>query len=611
MDYFGIPTVVSIPSERIVFSGLKMYVVESKGGAIACMLLALFFLGTWPAILTLLERRGRLPQHTYLDYTITNLLAAVIIAFTFGEIGKSTIEKPNFINQLSQDNWPSVLFAMAGGIVLSLGNLATQYAWAFVGLSVTEVITSSITVVIGTTLNYFLDDKINKAEILFPGVGCFLIAVCFGSAVHSSNAADNKAKLTSFSNDSKARAQGYVFSTGLYFRLVNVLIKDLENGTATKEKAEFGTAHFLIELENKRAIKVFGKGTFIGLAITFFAGVCFSLFSPAFNLATNDQWHTLQNDVPHLSVYTAFFYFSVSCFVIAIILNISFLYRPVLNLPKSSFKAYLSDWNGRGWALLAGFLCGFGNGLQFMGGQAAGYAAADAVQALPLVSTFWGILLFGEYRRSSRRTYALLVGMLSMFIIAVGVLMASSGHHSFLRKDIQDLVANQGQTCDQSFLKRIPQLKCDHPPCWSRNRRPSSLSTSMLKSRAFLANTKAEICSERAGPFLSEKFCCFGLSCYIMHALGLIFLGHLAGSSHSPGKTWPSVEDMALSNSQLQQKQSSIDNDEAATLCFYFILYLILTELEIEQQWQQLQPLRRRLDPERHLCLNSCNSMDL
>lgn len=79
-----------------------MYVVESKGGAIACMLLALLFLGTWPAIMTLLERRGRLPQHTYLDYTMTNLLAAVIIALTFGEIGKSTFEMPNFLSQLSQ-----------------------------------------------------------------------------------------------------------------------------------------------------------------------------------------------------------------------------------------------------------------------------------------------------------------------------------------------------------------------------------------------------------------------------------------------------------------------------------------------------------------------------
>nr|GMD27401.1 ureide permease 1-like isoform X2 [Ipomoea batatas] len=183
-----------------------MYMVESKGGAIVCMCLALLFLGTWPALLTLLERRGRLPQHTYLDYTITNLLAAVIIAFTFGEIGS---ERPNFLDQITQDNWQSVLFAMAGGIVLSLGNLATQYAWAFVGLSVTEVVSSSITVVIGTTLNYFLDDKINKAEILFPGVGCFLVAVCLGSAVHASNAADNKKKLSGFSGHSK-NGGGYV-----------------------------------------------------------------------------------------------------------------------------------------------------------------------------------------------------------------------------------------------------------------------------------------------------------------------------------------------------------------------------------------------------------------
>ncbi|KAK2408373.1 putative ureide permease A3 [Trifolium repens] len=175
-------------------------------------------------------------------------------------------------------------------------------------------------------------------------------------------------------------------------------------------------------------LRVFGKSTFIGFTITFFAGVCFSLFSPAFNLATNDQWHTLNKGVPHLSVYTAFFYFSVSCFVVAIILNITFLYHPVLNLPKSSFKAYLGDWNGRGWALLAGLLCGFGNDLQFMGGQAAGYAAADAVQALPLVSTFWGVVLFGEYRKSSKRTYTLLGSMLLMFIAAVAVLMASYGH---------------------------------------------------------------------------------------------------------------------------------------------------------------------------------------
>jgi hypothetical protein len=49
-------------------------------------------------------------------------------------------------------------------------------------------------------------------------------------------------------------------------------------------------------------------------------------------------------------------------------------------------------------------------------------------QALPLVSTAWAIILFGDYRNSSRKTYFLLAAMLSMFIIAVALLMASSGH---------------------------------------------------------------------------------------------------------------------------------------------------------------------------------------
>ncbi|PKI44430.1 hypothetical protein CRG98_035162 [Punica granatum] len=182
-----------------------MYMVESKAGAVACMLLSLFFLGTWPAIFTHLERRGRLPQHTYLDYTLTNFLAAVVIAFTLGEIGKGTPTEPNFLDQLFQDNWPSILFAISGGVLLGIGNLATQYALALAGLSVTLVITASMTVIIGTSLNYFLDDEINKAEILFPGVGCFIIAVFLASAVHASNEDDNRLKL-SLIGDEKVEA---------------------------------------------------------------------------------------------------------------------------------------------------------------------------------------------------------------------------------------------------------------------------------------------------------------------------------------------------------------------------------------------------------------------
>ncbi|XP_021756863.1 ureide permease 1-like isoform X1 [Chenopodium quinoa] len=420
---------------------LKMYLVESKIGAIFCMLLSLFFLGTWPAILAYLERRGRLPQHTYLDYAITNLLAAIFIALTLGEIGESKPDMPNFLTQLFElpDNWPSACFAMAGGVALSVGNLSIQYAMALAGLSVVEVVSASITVVLGTTVNYFLDDRINKAEILFPGVGCFLIAVFLGSGVHKSNNADNTAKLKKMDSKLDEEERLVMSSTPTFDRKSDISASDgassahkvpvdLEKANGSTKEPEFGTAKFLIQLEEKRSIKVFGRSIWIGLALTFFSGICYSFFSPLFNVATNDQFHRLKKGVPHLVVYTAFFYFSVSSFAIALILNAIFLFRPILGSPKSSFEAYFKDWNGRGWALLAGLLCGFGNGLQFMGGQAAGYAAADAVQALPLVSTFWGVVAFGEYRKSSRKTYTLLFSMLSMFIIAVAILMASSGH---------------------------------------------------------------------------------------------------------------------------------------------------------------------------------------
>ena len=71
-----------------------------------------------------------------------------------------------------KDNWPSVLFAMAGGLVLSIGNLSTQYAWAYVGLSVTEVICASMVVVIGKLISSANSSAVNILIFVF-GYICF------------------------------------------------------------------------------------------------------------------------------------------------------------------------------------------------------------------------------------------------------------------------------------------------------------------------------------------------------------------------------------------------------------------------------------------------------
>eukprot|EP00246_Nothoceros_aenigmaticus_P002091 TRINITY_DN1284_c0_g1_i4.p1 TRINITY_DN1284_c0_g1~~TRINITY_DN1284_c0_g1_i4.p1 ORF type:complete len:308 (+),score=42.73 TRINITY_DN1284_c0_g1_i4:20-943(+) len=301
---------------------------------------------------------------------------------------------------------------------------------------------------IGTTVNYFLDKGMNRAEVLFPGVGCFVIAVCLGSFCHASNAADIQAKL---SNDA-SNTSGYRFvgadSKADTQRCGIQSSNDTDQGSpadplvskhhvaeiGTDELAEIGasrlvvgSAEFLKFIEESRAIKVKGSKFHFGLLLASMCGLCYALFSPLFNIATNDQFHLMKPEVPHLVVYTTFFYFSTAFFVCAVCVNVYFLYHPVLGLPKSTLSAYFRDFKGRDLAVMAGLVCGFGNGFQFMGGQAAGYAAADAVQALPLVGTFWGVLLFGEYHKSSRRTYIYLAGMLVMFTIAVIILIASAG----------------------------------------------------------------------------------------------------------------------------------------------------------------------------------------
>ncbi|KAL6662234.1 hypothetical protein ACP70R_000093 [Stipagrostis hirtigluma subsp. patula] len=407
-----------------------MYIVENKGGAIALILVAILSGGSFFPMMLYMERRGRLPQHIYLDYSIANFLVAVLIAVTVGQIGESKDGMPNFFTQLSQmqDNWPSVLVAMAGGLALSLGNMICQYAFAFVGVSLAQMIVCSMIVVLGTTVNYFLDARINRAEILFPGVACFVIAFCFGAAVHYSNVKDKQDKLRIFGGNfsSNGRNREIEISGGIADEAASR--NGYDNDHHASNQAKPGTAEYILQVEKRRSIKVSGSSEFLGLCIVFLAGMCFFVFSPAFNLATNDQWHILRKGVPHLVVYTAFFYFYLAGFVLAVCVNVWFLYRPIAGVPASTIGAYLKDWNGRHWGLLSGLLCGICNGFQFMGGQAVGFAAADAVMASPLICTFWDIILFGEYRRSSRKTYILLASMLTMFVIAIGVLLASAGH---------------------------------------------------------------------------------------------------------------------------------------------------------------------------------------
>ena len=112
------------------------------------------------------------------------------------------------------------------------------------------------------------------------------------------------------------------------------------------------------------------------------------------------------------------------------LLNIYFLYRPPLGTAASTLSKYIADKQGRLLCILSAVLLSLGDLSQYMGGQAAGYAAAGLVSAWPIVGVFWGMLHFKEHRGgeggSSRRSVLLLVGQVACYAGAIGLLAGSA-----------------------------------------------------------------------------------------------------------------------------------------------------------------------------------------
>lgn len=63
-----------------------------------------------------------------MDYSLTYLAFAAACALTLGQLGPLAVsplgqQSLQFLDQLQQDNWQMVLFAIAGGICLALGGV--------------------------------------------------------------------------------------------------------------------------------------------------------------------------------------------------------------------------------------------------------------------------------------------------------------------------------------------------------------------------------------------------------------------------------------------------------------------------------------------------------
>merc|ERR1712070_722350 len=135
-----------------------------------------------------------------------------------------------------------------------------------------------------------------------------------------------------------------------------------------------------------------------GLFMATLGGLAFGLFVPAFNIAVNDPFEWIQDDTALLTPWTANFFFSLGFAIAAVSATVVRMARPPAGEEKTSFKDYITDCGrGRALAIASGIILAAANTLQFLGGAAAGFAAAGMVQAFPVVGTIWGYVLFGQF----------------------------------------------------------------------------------------------------------------------------------------------------------------------------------------------------------------------
>lgn len=377
--------------------------LQNQQGGLACILAALIGCGTWPAILDLSVKDGRHPAHSFLDKVLSNFLFCVVAALTFGQFGESSEDIPQFTTQLPVVSVPHAVMAMAGGSMLMCGNLSMQLAMCSgVPIGIVLAVQGALTVVLGTTINYILQPELSNPALLFPGIGAFAVAVLL-SVWTSTTHAREKQQLTD-----KPKQPDPIVSAA-------------EEGQHIAKPSESPTACEKIKEDSRPASLV------CGLLMASMGGLAFGLFVPAFNIAVNDPFGWIQDDAALLTPWTANFFFSLGYAVAAVSATLVRMARPPAGEEKTSLKDYISDsGRGRALAVASGIILAAANTLQFLGGAAAGFAAAGMVQAFPVVGTIWGYVLFGQFKGASRYVLSFLFSMMAVYLLAVVLLALST-----------------------------------------------------------------------------------------------------------------------------------------------------------------------------------------
>ncbi len=153
-----------------------MILIHNFLPAVILLLFSMICWGSWSNTQKMTAKTWRF-EFFYFDFVWGLLFTAVIAAFTLGNFGS---DGRSFVEDISQADSTSILYALAGGIVWNLGTLLLVAAMAIAGMAVGFPIGGGLAWVLGILVNFFIAGaQGNNIIILFTGVALIVAAIYF------------------------------------------------------------------------------------------------------------------------------------------------------------------------------------------------------------------------------------------------------------------------------------------------------------------------------------------------------------------------------------------------------------------------------------------------
>lgn len=165
-----------------------------------------------------------------------------------------------------------------------------------------------------------------------------------------------------------------------------------------------------------------------GIVLAAIAGILMSFFY-RFVAAAMDLNNFESPTAGMATPYTAFFIFAIGIFLSNFIFNTLVMKRPFVGT-SVSYKEYFSGkMSTHMVGILGGCIWGLGTALSYIAAGKAGAAISYALgQGAPMIAALWGVLIWQEFRGSTRSTNRLLGGMFVLFILGLSFIILSGGN---------------------------------------------------------------------------------------------------------------------------------------------------------------------------------------